>query len=138
MDRTALEGTRDRTGQDTVLRRVTAVAVLVSAAVHLYLYVDGFDSIDVIGPLFLLNGIGGAVIGVALLLSRHPIWVLAGVGFCAATLGAFLLSTTVGLMGVKEPFFGVTQTTAFVAELLGFVCGAVWLLRWWRRRTATA
>ncbi|MEE6272517.1 hypothetical protein V2J56_04040 [Georgenia sp. MJ206] len=118
----------------TVLRWLTAAGVLVSAVVHLYLYLDGFDAIEIIGPLFLLNGVAGIVIGLALLVWRHPVWLVAAVGFSAATALAFLVSTTVGLFGVREPFWGVSQTTALVAELVGLVCGALLLARWWRRR----
>jgi hypothetical protein len=117
-----------------VLRWLTAAGVLVNAVVHLYLYFDGFDAIEVIGPLFLLNGVAGIVIGLALIVWRHPLWLLAAVGFSAATATAFLISTTVGLLGVREPFWGTTQTTALVAELVALVCGSVLLARWWRAR----
>lgn len=120
--------------RSVLLRRLTALGVLVSAAVHLFLYFDGFNTIDVIGPLFLLNGIGGLFLGVAVLMWHHPIWLLAAAGFCASTLGAFLLSATVGLMGVHEPFFGYTQTTAFLAELIGLISALAALATWWRRR----
>jgi hypothetical protein len=118
----------------TVLRWLTSVCVLVSAAIHVWLYLDGFDSIAVIGPLFLVNGVAGAVIGVGLLLSRHVVWPLLAVGFCGATALAFVVSATVGLFGVREPFFGPWQTPALLAELLGLVLGAALLLRWWRAR----
>ena len=44
------------------MRLLAAAAVLVSAAVHLYLWFDGMRSVDVVGPAFMLNAVGGAVI----------------------------------------------------------------------------
>jgi len=44
--------------------------VLVSAAVHLYLWLDGFRDLSIIGPAFLLNAVGGAVIAVLLVTWR--------------------------------------------------------------------
>ena len=55
------------------MRVLAAVAVLVSAAVHLYLWLDCARDDDVIGPAFMLNAVGGAVIAVLLLAWRH--WV---------------------------------------------------------------
>ena len=43
------------------LRIVTAVAALVSAVVHLVLWVDGYRDIDVIGPAFLVNAVAGVI-----------------------------------------------------------------------------
>ena len=41
------------------VRILAAVAVLVSAAVHLYLWFDGMRDAHVVGPAFLLNAVGG-------------------------------------------------------------------------------
>ena len=45
------------------MRMLAAVGVLVSAAVHLWLWFDGYRDIEVIGPAFLLNAVAGTVIG---------------------------------------------------------------------------
>ena len=64
------------------VRIVTAVAALVSAAVHLILWFDGYRDIDVIGPAFLLNAVAGTVIAVLLLRWRHwvPAFLVTGFG----------------------------------------------------------
>ena len=82
------------------MRLLAAVAVLVSAAMHLYLWFEGYRDVDIIGPAFLLNAVGGLVIGILLLVWRHWIPPLLAVGFGVSTLGAFVLSTTVGLFGL--------------------------------------
>ena len=52
------------------LRIVGAVALLVSAAVHLYLWFDGVRHQSV-GPMFLVNVVSGVVIAVLLLAGCH-------------------------------------------------------------------
>lgn len=108
-----------------LLRTVTAAAVLVSGAVHLLLWFDGFRDLDVVGPLFLLNAVAAVVIAGMVVLWRHWLPLLAAVGFGASTLGAFIISATVGLFGVREIFWGTAQVIAGVAELLAIVFGAL-------------
>lgn len=111
------------------MRMLAALSVLVSAAVHLYLWIDGFRDIDVIGPAFLLNAVGGAVIAVLVLVWRHWIPALLTLGFGASTLGAFVISTMGGLFGVQEQWAGWAVWTAAISEALAIVVGAVLLLR---------
>ena len=84
------------------LRIVTAAAALVSAAVHLILWVDGYRDISVIGPAFLVNAVAGVVIAVLLVTWWHWLPAFLVAGFGASTLGAFVLSATVGLFGVPK------------------------------------
>jgi hypothetical protein len=112
------------------LRVVTAAAVLLSGAVHPWLWwVDGFRNISWIGPLFLLNAVAGLVIAIAVLAWPHWLPPLVAAGFGASTLGAFLLSTTVGLFGIQEVFWGGPQVLAMVAEVVAIVCGLALVLR---------
>ena len=51
-----------------VMCGLAATGVLLSAVVHFDLwYAQGFREVDTIGPLFLLNAIGGLVIGLVLI-----------------------------------------------------------------------
>ena len=109
------------------LRLIVAVAVLVSGAVHLKLWADGFRDISMIGPSFLLNAVAAVVIAIAVLLWRSWLPLLAAVGFGAATLLAFVISATVGLFGVHELWTGGYVVTAYVAELVALVVGC-WAL----------
>lgn len=108
-------------------RVVGAGALLVSAAVHLWLWFDGVRDQSV-GPLFLVNVVAGVVIAVLLL--RWPHWVppFLTLGFGASTLGAFVLSSTVGLMGVHTHWEGFAVFAAAVSEVVCIAVGA-WLLR---------
>jgi hypothetical protein len=109
------------------IRLLAAIAVLVSAAVHLYLWQDGMKDVDVIGPAFMLNAVGGAVIAVLLLAWRHWIPSFLTLGFGLSTLGGFIISATVGLFGVQEQWQGWPVWTAAVSEVVAIVTGA-WLL----------
>jgi ribose/xylose/arabinose/galactoside ABC-type transport system permease subunit len=101
------------------VRIAAALAVLAAGAVHLWLYAhDGYSSIHVIGPLFLLNGIAAALIGGALLFSGALLLVLAGIGYALTTLVAFVVSATNGLFGWQEVWSGTPQAVAGFAELL--------------------
>ena len=105
-------------------RWLTALAVLVSAVVHLYLWNEGMSSVDVIGPAFLVNGVGGIVIAVAVLVWRHWLPLLAAAGFGAATLGAYVMSRTVGLAGVRETIWTTEAVVSAVVEVLAIMRGA--------------
>ena len=112
------------------LRMLAAAAVLVSAAIHLYLWFDVFRHTDVVGPAFMVNAIGGTIIAVLLVTWRHWIPLVLAVGFGVATLGAFIIAATVGLYGVHEHWTGWEVWTAAAAEVVAIVAaGTVLLLR---------
>ncbi len=110
-------------------RWVAAVGVLVSAVVHLVLWAQGYSDIPVVGPLFLLNAVGGLVLSVLLVVWKHWLPLVGGIAFGVATLVAFVLSTTVGLYGVHETFAGVNELLAAAAEVVAVAAAAIALVR---------
>ena len=108
-------------------RFVAVVALLVSAAVHLWLWFDGVRE-QTVGPLFLVNVVAGVVIAVLLVRWEHWVPPFLTLGFGASTLGAFVISSTVGLMGVHTHWEGFAVFAAAVAEVLCIAVGG-WLLR---------
>ena len=117
------------------LRVLAAVGVLISGLVHLKLWLDGFRDIPLIGPAFMLNAAAGLVIAALLVVWRHWAAPLLAVGFGASTLGAFLVSATVGLFGVHEVWTGAAVLTAAVAEVVAVIAGGLVLLRERPRRS---
>jgi len=106
------------------MRVLAAVSVLVSAAVHLYLWLDFAKDDDFLGPSFMLNAVGGAVIAVLLLVWRHWLPVVLALGFGLSTLLAFVLATTVGLFGVTASWTGWAVWVAAAAEVVTIVATA--------------
>jgi hypothetical protein len=101
-----------------IMRLLAAAAALVSGAVHLKLWFDGTRDLDVIGPAFMVNAISGLVIAVLLLAWRHWVPLFLAVGFGLSTLGAFIISATVGLLDVKATWSGFYTWAAFASELV--------------------
>src|SRR4051812_24337636 len=90
-----------------LLRVIAAVAVLVSAYVHLKLFFDGFKDQTVVGPAFMLNAVAGVVIAILLLTWQHWIPGFLTLGFGVSTLTAFIIATLpAGLFGVHEHWVG--------------------------------
>lgn len=106
------------------VRMLAAVAALVSAAVHLWLWFEGVRHQDVIGPAFMVNAIAGAAIAVLLVTWRHWVPLFLVVGFGASTLGAFMISTTVGLFDVHTSWDGWDEYVAAAAEVVCMIAGA--------------
>jgi hypothetical protein len=96
-----------RTGRWLVVGGRIAGAALTgwSAGIHLYLWFGGFRDVETLGPLFLLNAIGGFVLALVLLVTPDRfLTVVATLGalFAAGVLGALSLALTVGLFGLHE------------------------------------
>src|SRR5580698_4675321 len=79
--------------------------ILWSAYIHFHLWQSvGYKHLPTIGPLFLLQWIGGIVVGLAVV-ALPRLWVaLGGIGFALSTMAGFLLCTALpkGLFNFKE------------------------------------
>jgi len=97
-----------------LLRVVGAGLLIATAAVHLDLYVTGYNTIPTIGPLFLFQVIVGFGLGLAVLATGSRLAAAAGALFALSTLGGYLLTVQFGLFGFRE----VRTTAGIVAGLL--------------------
>lgn len=92
--------------------------------IHLDLWVDGYREIPTIGTLFLLNGIGAALLAIALL-GTPTRWLAAASGlgalFTAGTLAALIASLTVGVFGFVEYWEAPLVLSTVVVESAGTV-----------------
>jgi hypothetical protein len=111
------------------MRMLAAAGVLVSGAVHLWLWLDGYRDISVIGPAFVLNAVAAVLIATLLLWWPHWVPLLLAIGFGASTLGAFVISATVGLFGVHEMWTGGAVLTAAASEVFAIVAAVMALVR---------
>ena len=98
-----------------------AALLIASGAIHLDLYVTGYNSIPTIGPLFLLQIISAFLLAVAIPLTGLRLAYAAGAGFGLATLGGYLLTLKVGLFGFTE----VRTTAGIIAALIDVAIFAV-------------
>ena len=84
------------------LRVAGALLLVVSAGIHLVLYLTGYRSIPTIGWLFLVQFIVAFVLAVGALATHSRLVAVAGAAFALSTLGCYLLAVWIGLFGYKE------------------------------------
>jgi hypothetical protein len=120
---------RDRAGGVAVATVVGATALLVSGWVHFYLYFrDGYRGIAIdsvagitISRAFALDAVAAVVLAEGLILGLRYRAVLLpaaglGIGFAIATLVAYFLSRTRGLLGFTETATTTEAVIGMVAE----------------------
>src|SRR3984885_4538804 len=110
--------TEPRAALRLMLRVGGAGLLIATAAIHLDLYLTGYRTIPTIGWLFLLQVIAAFALGLTVLVIPGRLVIpsrlagAAGAGFALPSLGGYLLTVWIGLLGFKE-----VRTTA------GIVCG---------------
>ena len=98
-----------------------AALLIASGAIHLDLYLTGYNSIPTIGPLFLLQIISAFLLAVTIPLTGLRLAYAAGALFALGVLGGYLLSLKVGLFGFTE----VRTTAGIVAAIIDVAAFAV-------------
>jgi hypothetical protein len=103
---------------------LSAVLLLAMAGIHVYLVVfAGFGGL--LGTLFVLNGIGGLVLAIAMLVTRRGLLKVASI-LSLLFLGGTLLGLVIalrpaGLIGIHESIGGELVPTTLVVESIGVV-----------------
>jgi hypothetical protein len=119
-----VSGRRSAAGLLWALRIAGAALLAVMGWIHLDLWLDGYRSIDVIGPAFLLNVLAGFGLAALLLVTPRQFlpWMAAlGTFTAAGTLTCLLLSTTVGLFGFVETTAATLWWESFWVEVAAVV-----------------
>lgn len=135
---------RSGRGVSALLLRLGCVAALAWIGyIHLHLWQEGYRQIPTDGPMFLLDAVAAFVLAATLLALPRPLTGLLAAGFTAATLGALLVSLSIGLFGFRESI-----SASYVVESLVIEAVAVIALLGWtvlvavpspgRRRAAAA
>ena len=122
-------------------RRVTALVLRLGCAallawigyIHLHLWQEGYRQIPTDGPLFLVDAVAGFALAAALLVWPRPLTGLLAAGYTASTLGALLISLSVGLFGFRE-----SLSASFVTESLTLETITVLALISWTTMVAAA
>ena len=105
---------------------LSAITLFVVGGIHLYLVFTGTGGI--LGVAFVLNGIAGIVLGIAMLLLRGRLlrWAtVLSLLFVIATLLALILALTVGLFGITEQWDRPLVPQTVIIESIGIVILAI-------------
>lgn len=117
----------DRTSRGLwILRILSAVLLLATGGIHLFLVFNGVGGI--LGIAFVLNAVAGLVLALAMVALRGRLLQIATVLsllFLIATLGALLLALTVGLFGIRETWDFTLVPETVIVESIGVVVLAV-------------
>jgi hypothetical protein len=123
---------RSRTGDRSVVLVVAALMVG-SAAVHVHLWDIAYRHVATLGPLFLVQAIGGAVAAIVLAITRAVVVLIGSILLMLGTVAGFVLADTVGLFGFILPEVTGWAYLALSFELLSSALLVVVLIRQRRR-----
>lgn len=102
-----------------ILALAGAVALVWSSVIHLQLWSDGYRTIPVIGPLFLIQGIVGIALALVLATFRWAVLLAAGAALLAGTAVGLLLSAGIGLFGYQESLAVPYAASSLTVEFAG-------------------
>ncbi len=103
------------------LRLAGAALLAATGAIHLDLYLTGYNTVPTIGWLFLFQIIAAFGLALIVAVTGNRLAAAAGAGFGLATLGGYLLTVWVGLFGFRE----VRTTAGIVAGIIEIATFAV-------------
>ena len=111
----------------TLLTRLAGAALLIWIGyIHLHLWWEGYRFIPTNGPFFLLDAVVAGAFAALLLLWPRPLAGVLAAGFTASTIGALLISLTVGLFGFHESITASFVVLSLVIESLAVLVLATW------------
>jgi hypothetical protein len=109
------------------LLRLGCVALLAWIGyIHLHLWQEGYRHIPTNGPLFLVDALAGFVLAAVLLTWPRPLAGLLAAGYTASTLGALIISLSVGLFGFKESISASYVTETLTIESITVLALIIW------------
>jgi hypothetical protein len=109
------------------LLRVGCAALLAWIGyIHLHLWLEGYRQIPTDGPLFLAAAIAAFVLAAVLLAFARPLAGLLAAGYTAGTLGALVISLTVGLFGFRESISASYVLESIIIEAITVLALMTW------------
>ncbi|BDZ52061.1 hypothetical protein GCM10025867_43020 [Frondihabitans sucicola] len=109
-----------------IMRIVSAVLLLAVGVIHLFLVFDGVGGL--LGVLFVLNGIAGVVLAIAVAVLRARLLrvaVILSLLFLIASFLSIVFALTVGLFGITETWSYTLVPETVVIEAVGIVVTAL-------------
>ena len=104
---------------------LSALFVFVAGFEHARLFHRGYEQVEVIGPLFLLNGVASAAVVLLLVFGRSRLFVVGALAIAVPSLIAIAISHFGSLLGWEEGGFDVDAIVIVAAELLATVLALV-------------
>lgn len=101
-----------------------AACTVYSGYIHLYLWGRQpfpYRDIPTIGPLFLIQGIVGIIVGLLLVITRRVGALLIGAGLLVVSAVALIIDVEVGMFGFKDSWAVPYAKSTLYVEILGAV-----------------
>ena len=117
---------RRRTAAALLLRIGSAGLLAWIGYIHLHLWLEGYRQIPTDGPLFLLDAIAAFVLAAVVLAWPRPLAGLVAAGYTASTIGALVISLTVGLFGFHESIHASFVTESLIVEAVTVLALGTW------------
>ena len=121
------------------LLTLAALAVGIAGFEHARLFHRGYDAVEIVGPLFILNAIGSTVVVLMLVFGRVWLFVLGTLSIVVPSLVSIYISHTSGFFGFREGGYDAATTLIVAAEIAATaltVLGAAAVLACGRSRAA--
>jgi len=115
-----------RTAAALLLRVGCAALLAWIGYIHLHLWLEGYRQIPTDGPLFLLDAIAAFVLAASLLALSRPLAGLLAAGYTVSTLGALVISLTVGLFGFHESISASYVVESIIIEAITVLALMTW------------
>jgi hypothetical protein len=117
---------RSRPARLVMLLVIVAGAGLTVYSGYIHLYLWGrqpfpYSAIPTIGPLFLLQGIVGILLGVLVVATRRLFAVLLAAGFMVVSVAALVIDVEVGMFGFQDSWSVPYATGTLYWEIVGAV-----------------
>jgi len=103
------------------LLALAALAVGVAGFEHARLFHRGYDHVEIVGPLFILNAIGSTVVILMLVFQRVWLFVLGALSIVVPSLVSIYVSHTLGFFGLREGGYDDAMTLIISAEIAATV-----------------
>ena len=111
-----------------IVRYGASALLVATGAIHLDLYLTGYNTIPTIGWLFLIQVISAFALALATIVSARRVLSAAAAGFLLSTFVGYLLALHVSLFGFRE-VRTTAGTVAGVIEIVAFVALIAFALR---------
>ncbi len=119
------------------LLAAAALFAFVAGFDHARLFHRGYAEVELVGPLFLLNGVATGLVVVAFLADRIALFVVGVLGIQIGSIVSILLSHSAGFFGFREGGYDLDAAIILGAEVLAFILVVAGALAGGLRETGT-